>query len=278
MPRLRASIQGLRSAELARSDVRDSLSRIMSLEAQPRASTGELVLVVNDDDGFRRLVQPNLENAGFRIAIATSSEAALRTARRLQPAVVVVDVRRPEISGAELCSRIREEPDCTDIGVLWMAGCSTEEERLRGFEAGADDVVIPPFGVREFVMRVRNVAARARDRRVARKALEPARSLAWHGLVMDSMRHRVAIEGVELALRPLEYRLLAIFLNNPHKLLTRKELLREVWGLCPDTNTGTVDTHIRRLRERLGPYSHAIETVHGFGYRLRSSNKSDAPP
>jgi two-component system phosphate regulon response regulator PhoB len=265
-------------AELALFGARDSLSRTMSLEAQTRTLTGELVLVVNDDDAFRRLVQPNLENAGFRIAAATSLEAALLTARRLQPAVVVVDVRRPERSGPELCRRIREDPECTDTAVLWMAGCCTEDDRLRGFEAGADDVVIQPFGVREFVMRVRNLAARARDRRIARKALEPDQSLSWHGLAMDPVRHRVEVDGVEIALRPLEYRLLAIFLKNPHTMLTRKDLLREVWGLCPDTNTGTVDTHIRRLRERLGPYSHAIETVHGFGYRLRERHdRSPAP-
>jgi two-component system, OmpR family, phosphate regulon response regulator PhoB len=119
------------------------------------------------------------------------------------------------------------------------------------------------------VMRVRGLAVRARERRAARGSRDEGKRLRWRGLEIDPSRHRVVIDGAELGLRPLEYKLLAIFVEHPGRVYSRTELLQEVWGISPETNTRTVDTHIRRLRERLAAYSEAIETVHGFGYRLR---------
>ena len=125
-----------------------------------------------------------------------------------------------------------------------------------------------PFSVRELVMRVRGLAVRARERRLARGKSDEGKRLTWRGLEIDPVRHRVTSDGAELILRPLEYKLLSIFIEHPGRVFSRTDLLQEVWGISPDTNTRTVDTHIRRLRERLGANSEAIETVHGFGYRL----------
>ena len=116
---------------------------------------------------------------------------------------------------------------------------------------------------------MKGLAVRARERKLARGARDEGKRLSWKGLEIDPARHRVTIDGAELALRPLEYKLLAIFLEHPGKVYSRTDLLSEVWGISPETNTRTVDTHVRRLRERLAAYSEAIETVHGFGYRLR---------
>jgi two-component system, OmpR family, phosphate regulon response regulator PhoB len=253
----------------------------MSILPQAPSSSGDPVLVVDDDEDIRRLVSFNLDEAGFRVeAVATGSEA-LRVAARLRPAVVVLDLMLPDLSGTEVCRRLRADPELADGAVLMLTARGDEYDRVLGFEVGADDYVVKPFSVRELVMRVKGLAVRAKERRLARGATDEGRRLRWRGLEIDPVRHRVTIaepstdsapadaRTSELGLRPLEYKLLAIFIEHPGRVFSRTDLLQEVWGISPETNTRTVDTHIRRLRERLGAYSEAIETVHGFGYRLR---------
>lgn len=229
----------------------------------------ETVLVVDDEEDIRRLVSFNLDEAGFRVESVASGAGALDTAAKLRPAVLVLDLMLPDMSGTEVCRRLRADADLADAAVLMLTARGDEYDRLLGFEVGADDYVVKPFSVRELVMRVKGLAVRARERRLARGAVDEGKRLSWGGLEIDPVRHRITIDGVELSLRPLEYKLIAIFLEHPRRVFSRTELLQEVWGISPDTNTRTVDTHIRRLRERLGSYEGAIETVHGFGYRLR---------
>ena len=164
---------------------------------------------------------------------------------------------------------MRLDPSLADVPIMMLTARGDEYDRVLGFEVGADDYVVKPFSVRELVMRVKGLARRANERRLARGARDEGKRLSWRGLEIDPTRHRVTMDGAELALRPLEYKLLAIFVEHPGRVFSRTDLLQEVWGISPETNTRTVDTHIRRLRERLGSYSEAIETVHGFGYRLR---------
>ena len=172
----------------------------------------------------------------------------------------------------EVCRRLRADDATRDAAILMLTARGDEYDRVLGFEVGADDYVVKPFSVRELVMRVKGLASRAHERRLARVSRDDGKRLRWRGLEIDPSRHRVSVDDAELALRPLEYKLLAIFLEHPGRVLSRTELLSEVWGISPETNTRTVDTHIRRLRERLGAYSEAIETVHGFGYRLRDAS------
>ncbi len=248
----------------------DKIARFMSNPSQPPgASSGDLVLVVDDEEDIRRLVSFNLDEAGFRVEAVDTGAAALEAATRLRPAVLVLDLMLPDLSGTEVCRRVRADPDLADGAVLMLTARGDEYDRVLGFEVGADDYVVKPFSVRELVMRVKGLAVRARERRLARGASDEGKRLVWRGLEIDPVRHRVTIDGVELTLRPLEYKLIAIFIEHPGRTFSRTDLLQEVWGISPDTNTRTVDTHIRRLRERLGPSSEAIETVHGFGYRLR---------
>jgi two-component system phosphate regulon response regulator PhoB len=237
-------------------------------------STSDIVLVVDDEEDIRRLVSFNLDEAGFRVETVETGADALRAAARLRPAVFILDLMLPDISGTEVCRRLRADPDLSDAAVLMLTARGDEYDRVLGFEVGADDYVVKPFSVRELVMRVKGLAVRARERRLARSSGDEGKRLRWRGIELDPTRHRVTMDGqagpaTELALRPLEYKLLAIFIEHPGKVFSRNDLLQEVWGISPDTNTRTVDTHIRRLRERLGAYSEAIETVHGFGYRLR---------
>ena len=241
----------------------------MSNPSQPVSTPGDVVLIVDDEEDIRRLVSFNLDEAGFRVEAVDTGAGALAAAVRLKPAVFVLDLMLPDLSGTEVCRRLRADPELADAAILMLTARGDEYDRVLGFEVGADDYVVKPFSVRELVMRVRGLAVRARERKLARAARDEGKRLAWRGLMVDPIRHRVTVDGAELVLRPLEYKLLAMFLEHPGRVFSRTELLQEVWGISPETNTRTVDTHVRRLRERLGVFSEAIDTVHGFGYRLR---------
>jgi two-component system phosphate regulon response regulator PhoB len=234
-------------------------------------STTADVLIVDDEEDIRNLLVFNLTDAGFQVAAAATGREAIERAREVRPSVVVLDLMLPDHSGTEVCRQMRADVDLADTAILMLTARGDEYDRVLGFEVGADDYVVKPFSVREVVMRVKALATRAKERRIARGARDEGTRLAWKGLVVDLGRHRVHVDGNELVLRPLEFKLLSLFLEHPGRVFGRNELLEEVWGIKPDTTTRTVDTHIRRLRERLGAYSEAIETVHGFGYRLRDA-------
>jgi two-component system phosphate regulon response regulator PhoB len=235
----------------------------------------DLVLLVDDEPDLQRLLAFNLREAGFETEAVGTGAEGLAAAQRLGPAVVVLDLMLPDVSGTEVCRQMRANPTLADVAILMLTARGDEYDRVLGFEVGADDYVVKPFSVREVVMRVRGLAKRAHERRLARSGAAQAetvpadKQLTWRGLAVDPIRHRVYVDGVELTLRPLEFKLISLFLEQPGIVFTRAELLEEVWGMTAEVNTRTVDTHVRRLRERLGKHGDAVETVHGFGYRLR---------
>jgi two-component system phosphate regulon response regulator PhoB len=228
------------------------------------------VLLIDDERDLHDLLLYNLREAGFQADAEATAADGLRAASKLTPDVVVLDVMLPDMSGIETCRRLRAEASTQDAAVLMLTARGEEFDRLVGFEAGADDYVVKPFSVREVVMRVRALARRVSELRQARKSPQASRVLRWRGLSVDSGRQQVFIDGVEVTLRPLEYKLIATLLENPRRTYSRADLLNEVWGIQGDVQTRTVDTHIRRLRERLGAHGDAVETVYGTGYRLRA--------
>jgi len=232
------------------------------------SSDKSLVLIVDDEADLCRLLAFNLEEAGFATHVVHNGLDALTAVTRLKPAVVVLDLMLPSIPGTEVCRRIRADPTTVDVGILMLTARSEEEDRVLGFELGTDDYLAKPFSVRELVFRVKALARRATERALARTAVDTGNRMRWRGMEVDPARHRVLLDGKELQLRPLEFKLLSVFMEHPGQLFSRQKLLTDVWGISPDVNTRTVDTHVRRLRERLGTYGDAIETVHGFGYRL----------
>ena len=160
-------------------------------------------------------------------------------------------------------------PDLADVGILILSARGDEADRLVGFELGADDYVVKPFSVKEVVFRVRALARRSGERQQAQEAPDTGARLTWRGLSVDPVRHRVEADGAPLVLRPIEFKLIHLFLSNPGRVYGRADLLQEIWGQEGEISPRTVDTHVRRLREALGSYEAAVETVHGFGYRLR---------
>jgi two-component system phosphate regulon response regulator PhoB len=247
----------------------------VSALASPRLADPERVLVVEDEPDLRNLVAHALREAGFAVLSADTGREALAVARAEKPAVVVLDLMLPDMLGTAVCGALRHDPEVSDVGILLLTARSSENDRVYGLEAGADDYVAKPFNVREVILRIRMLARRTREARLAREKLARPPSARWRGLEIELDRQRVTLDGAALSLRPLEFKLLATFLTSPGKLFTRADLLHVVWGIDEPSETRTVDTHVRRLRERLGTYSAAIQTAHGVGYRLRDEDAPD---
>jgi two-component system phosphate regulon response regulator PhoB len=235
------------------------------------ATDAESVLVIDDEPDLCRLLVVNLTQAGFTAESAGTGEGGLAAAARLNPAVIVLDLMLPDLPGTEVCRRLRADDRLGDVGILMLTARGDEFDRVVGFELGTDDYVVKPFSPRELVLRVRALARRCSERRAARSAKGSSGGgrLVWRDLELDPVAHRVYAKGAELSLRPMEFKLVQLFLEHPREVYSRERLLEEVWGSSDEVNPRTVDTHVRRLRERLGVHGEAIETVHGFGYRLR---------
>jgi two-component system, OmpR family, phosphate regulon response regulator PhoB len=224
----------------------------------------ETVLIVEDEPDVSRLLSFNLGEAGFATEVVATGGEALPAAERVQPAVVVLDLMLPDLSGHEVCARLRAHPRLRDIGILMLTARGDEDDRIIGLEAGADDYVVKPFSVREVVLRVCALAKRA----AARGGGGDGR-LRWRELELDPVTHEVYSGRELLNLRPLEFKLLQTLMQEPGKVFSRNELLAEVWGISGEANTRTVDVHVKRLRTNLGEHADVVETVHGFGYRAR---------
>ncbi|MCG8422798.1 MAG: response regulator transcription factor [Proteobacteria bacterium] len=231
---------------------------------------GERVLVVDDERDVCRLLSYNLERAGFETESAATAADALLCAGRQLPTVVVLDVGLPDLSGVEVCRRLRADRDLAGVGILMLTALGADEDRIAGLSAGADDYVVKPFNVDEVVLRVRALARRIGERDQARDQ-RPGTLFRSGQLIVDPITHDVRLGDQTIELRPLEFKLLVTLLAKPGRVFSRQELLRTVWDMEGGGNPRTVDVHIRRLRQNLGACADQIETVPGFGYRARQS-------
>jgi two-component system phosphate regulon response regulator PhoB len=211
------------------------------------------------------LLRTNLRAAGFDVLEAANGAEGLAIAKHDLPAVIILDLMMPEMSGIEVCRALRKHPPTSRIPILMLTAKTTEEDKVAGFEVGADDYVTKPFSPREVVLRVRAVARRKPDQGSA-KAI-PARA----GLItMDRAEMSATIGGKKLVLTSTEFRLLELLVRRAGQIQSRDTLLSEVWGYQANLDTRTVDTHVRRLREKLGRAGRLVETVRGSGYRLNT--------
>jgi two-component system phosphate regulon response regulator PhoB len=225
----------------------------------------ERVLVVDDEPDVRMLLRTNLRAGGFDVLEASNGAEGLAIAKHELPTVIILDLMMPEMNGIEVCRALRKHPPTSRIPILMLTAKTTEEDKVAGFEVGADDYVTKPFSPREVVLRVRAVARRKPDQGSA-KAI-PARA----GLItMDRAEMSATIGGKKLVLTSTEFRLLELLVRRARQIQSRDTLLSEVWGYQANLDTRTVDTHIRRLREKLGRAGRLVETVRGSGYRLNT--------
>jgi two-component system, OmpR family, phosphate regulon response regulator PhoB len=220
------------------------------------------VLIVEDEQDLCSLLDFNLRSAGFSTAVATTGEAALRAARERPPELVLLDLMLPDVPGTEVCLQLRAAPSTRDVLIVMLTARGEESDRVRGFELGADDYVTKPFSVRELVLRLRAILRRTP---AANGGAEP---LKLGPLALDVEAHRFYVEGREVTLTALEFRLLEHLMTRLGRVQTREALLEEVWGLSASLETRTIDTHVMRLRDKLGPARAFLETVRGVGYRI----------
>ena len=222
------------------------------------------ILIVEDEADLRDLVGYNLRSAGHEVREAGSVTDALAEMRRSRPDLVLLDLMLPDRPGTELCRKIKSDPDTESIRVVMLTARSEEIDRVVGFELGADDYVAKPFSVRELVLRVNAVLRRGAP--VAEAPTEEV--LSFGGLAIDKARHRVTVDGEEAPLTALEFKLLWTLASRRGRVQSRERLLEDVWEMNPDVTTRTVDTHVKRLREKLGAAGDLVETVRGVGYRF----------
>jgi two-component system phosphate regulon response regulator PhoB len=228
-----------------------------------------LVLIVDDERDLRTLLDFNLRQAGWRTAQAESGAEALARARSLQPAVIVLDLNLPDVSGMDVCRLLRAEPETRDVPILMLTARGTESDRVQGLELGADDYLTKPFSVRELVLRVEAVSRR----RQGPSAPAGKQRLGAGRIELDLDAHLCYVDEVELPLTLQEFRLLAYLIQGAGRVRTREELLADVWNASPELETRTVDTHVKRLRDKLGAAGEIIETVRGLGYRIRTGDE-----
>ena len=227
----------------------------------------ERVLVVDDEPDIVALVAYHLARAGYRVSTAGDGAQAIAAAREERPALVVLDLMLPGISGFEILEKLREHEETRDVAVLMLTARKEEPDRIRGLALGADDYLTKPFSAQELVLRVKAIL-----RRTGAAGASSGDVLTIGPIRLDRSAHRVAVAGRDVDLTPTEYKLLVILAERRGRVQARATLLESVWEAAPDIQTRTVDMHIQRLRTKLGPAGDLIETVRGFGYRLRQGH------
>lgn len=221
------------------------------------------VLVVEDEAAQREILAYNLEAEGFRVRLADDGEEAMLMVAEEVPDIVVLDWMMPNLSGIEVCRRLRARPETKSVAIIMLSARSEEFDRVRGLETGADDYVVKPYSVVELMARVRTQLRRTRP-------ASQGESLEYQDIVLDPETHRVTRGGKEIKLGPTEFRLLTTFMEKPGRVWSREQLLDRVWGRDIYVDTRTVDVHVGRLRKALCAHGgeDPLRTVRGAGYAL----------
>ena len=219
------------------------------------------ILVVDDEPEAVELVEFNLKQAGFEVLTAADGAEALKRARSGSPNLVVLDLMLPELDGLEVCKMLRRDPATKNLPIVMVTAKAAEVDRVLGLELGADDYLTKPFSPRELVLRIRKILERG----------QPAAdtdTFRLGELLIDQPRHLVSWRGKPIELTATEFKLLSVLAQRRGRVQSREQLLREVWEYNSLVDTRTVDTHMRRLREKLGPAAKHLDTVRGVGYRF----------
>jgi phosphate regulon transcriptional regulator PhoB len=221
------------------------------------------ILVVDDESDILSLLAYNIRAAGFDVLTAGEGYEALRIAKQQLPDLVILDLMLPGLDGFEVCKELKRSSETRNIPVIMLTARGEEVDRIVGLELGADDYVVKPFSPRELILRMRAVLRRSDP--------EASAETLWQqeGLRIDFEAHRVSIDDEDMDLTATEFKLLTELIRSRGKVQSRDQLLDKVWGYRFDGYARTVDTHVRRLRQKLGPYAEWVETVRGVGYRFR---------
>jgi two-component system phosphate regulon response regulator PhoB len=223
------------------------------------------ILIIEDEKDLAELIAFNLEKEGYRPLLVPDGLAGLETARANTPDLILLDLMLPGLPGTEVCKMLKSGERTSRIPIIMLTAKGEEIDRVVGFELGADDYVVKPFSIRELLLRVRAVLRRGRTEET------DGRTITIGSLSIDTDRHSVSVAGKETTLTTIEFKLLLTLAERPGRIQSREQLLREVWGYSYVGDTRTVDTHITRLRTKLGEAGDLIRTLRGFGYKIEAS-------
>ena len=222
-----------------------------------------VILIADDEEDVRELVAMNLRRAGYTTLEAADGLQALAQTRRSKPSAIILDVMMPGCDGYRVCQELRSDDDTKHIPILMLTAKGQTQDRIAGFEKGADDYVAKPFSPKELVLRVQALLRRSTA------PAEPGTELKEGPFLFDLVSVQLQINGEPMDLTLLEFKLLHLLATHKGETVERETILREVWGYSGEVRTRTLDTHVKRLREKLGPMADWIHTVRGFGYIFR---------
>jgi DNA-binding response OmpR family regulator len=220
------------------------------------------ILVVDDEPDALELLEINLKGAGYDVVTAPDGEQALKKARDLLPKLIILDLMLPEVDGLEVCKILRRDQRTSGIPIIMLTAKAGEVDRVLGLELGADDYVTKPFSPRELVLRVKRLL------RSNEAPAEKADRIDYKELSLDIPRHQALVKGKPIDLTATEFKLLTVLAQRRGRVQSREQLLQDVWEYDNLIDTRTVDTHMRRLREKLGLAAKYLDTVRGVGYRF----------
>ena len=221
------------------------------------------IFVVDDEVDVTELLEYKLKQAGYAVRAINDPLRTIGLARDLRPDLIILDMMMPDLSGVQLLRMIRGDGVLQDIPIIFLTAKGDITDKVKGLESGADDFMTKPFDARELLLRVKSLLRRAKS-----AAAKPSTRLSAGGLLMDIEKHEVMADSNVVDLTATEFKLLRILLDRKGRVQSREELLADVWNYSPDLETRTVDTHVRRLREKLGSAGDTIETIRGVGYRI----------
>lgn len=222
----------------------------------------ERILIVEDDKHIAKLVKFNLEKSGYECFMAATGEAALTILNKEQIDLVILDIMLPKMDGFEVCKKIKQDKRLSSIPIIMLTAKSEEVDRVLGLELGADDYVVKPFSPRELVLRVKAIIRRGESEEISKDILRVGR------IKIDIPEHKVTVDKKGIELTVMEFKLLVTLIQRKGRLQSRDRLLTDVWDIDTEVTTRTIDTHIKRLRQKLGKMGEMIETVRGIGYRF----------
>ncbi len=222
----------------------------------------EKILVVEDDKNLSKLIKYNMEKAGFDCEAVPTGEIALKTLDKQPVDLVILDIMLPKMDGLQVCKQLKQDKKLAVIPIIMLTAKGEEIDRIVGFELGADDYIVKPFSVRELILRIKAILKRNKKEKI------PQNILTADKLTIDISRHKVIAHKKEIELTLIEFKLLVLLVQRKGRVQSRDSLLNDVWDISSEVTTRTVDTHIKRLRQKLGRVGELIETVRGVGYRF----------
>jgi two-component system phosphate regulon response regulator PhoB len=233
------------------------------------------ILIIEDEKDILDLVEYHLKQSGFPVTPVADGSMAIEQIRKKRPSLIILDLMLPDMDGKDVCRALKSNPLTQSIPILMLTAKAEETDRIVGFELGADDYVTKPFSPRELVLRVKTILQRKASIQESEKIIQIGE------LLIDVEKHLVSVNKKPLPLTHTEFKLLYELASRKGRVYTREHLLDRVWGYSYEGYARTVDTHIRRLREKLGPMGESIETIRGVGYRFREEIENEekhAPP